>query len=190
MRVMQRWSTGQLRRKHGLQETASRINVNCGVTGDVPSGSVEPKMPMTGSPAAAATCMAPESLPIKIEQAEKIAARSRMDVCPTSEIGRHFIDEQIRAAISFSLGVPKSITSAPHSEIRRSARAANRSGGQHFAAPYEAPGAIAQRHAPSLAPARNKVVSAASRADNGIHTRIGAISPRDSIQPARRINSK
>jgi hypothetical protein len=135
MRVMQRWSTGQLRKKHGLQETGSRISVNCGVKGAVPSGSVGPKMPITGNPIAAATCMAPESLPMKIEQAEKNAARSRMDVCPTSEIGLHFIAERIRAAISFSLGVPKSITSAPHSEIRRSARAANRSGGQHFAAP-------------------------------------------------------
>ncbi len=43
--------------------------------------------------------------------------------------------EQIRAAISFSLGVPKNITSAAHSEIKRSARDANRSGGQHLAAP-------------------------------------------------------
>jgi hypothetical protein len=98
--------------------------------------------------------------------------------------------EQIRAAISFSFGVPKSITSAEHSEIKRSARPANRSGGQHFAAPYEAPGAIAQRQAPAFAPERNNDVSAASRADNGTRTRIGAILPRDSIQPARRINSK
>src|SRR5258708_15662430 len=117
-------------------------------------------MPMTGSPAAAATCMAPESFPIKIEQEEKSAARSRMDVCPTREIGRRFMAEQIRAAVSFSLGVPKSITSAPHSEIRRSARAANRSAGQHFAAPYEAPGAIAQRQAAFFSPACNNEISA------------------------------
>src|SRR5260221_157964 len=147
-------------------------------------------MPMTGSPAAAATCMAPESLPIKIEQVEKRAARSRIDVCPTREIGRHFMAEEIRPATSLSLGVPKSITSALHSEIRRSARAANRSEGQHFAAPYEAPGAIAQRQEPSLAPARNNNASAASRADDGTQSRIGAISPRVPIQPARRINSK
>jgi hypothetical protein len=114
--------------------------------------------------------MAPESLPIKIEQTEKSAARSRMDVCPTSEIGLYFMAEQIREAISFSLGVPKSITSAAHSEIRRSARAANRSGGQHFAAPYEAPGAIAQRQAPAFAPERNNDASADSRADDGIHS--------------------
>jgi hypothetical protein len=134
--------------------------------------------------------MAPESFPIKIEQAEKSAARSRMDVCPTSEIAERFMLEQIREATSFSLGVPKSITSASHSEVRRSARAANRSGGQHFAAPYEAPGAIAQRHAPDLAPARNNDTSAASRNDSATCNRIGVISPRDSIQPAHRANSK
>ncbi len=79
---MQRWSTGQRRRKHGLQETVSRIKVNCSVTGAVPSGSVEPKIPITGRPAAAATCMAPESLPINTEQEANSAARSRMDVSP------------------------------------------------------------------------------------------------------------
>ena len=79
--------------------------------------------------------MAPESLPINTEHAENSAARSRMDVSPTSEMARDFICERIRAAISFSSGVPKNITSAPHSEIRRSASEANRSGGQHFAAP-------------------------------------------------------
>src|SRR5579862_1524258 len=135
IRVMQRWSTGQVRKKHGLQETGSRIKLNCCVTGAVPSGSVEPKIPITGIPAAPATCMAPESFPINIEQAENSDARSRMDVSPAIEIARDFIFPQIRAMICLSSGVPKNITLASHSEIRRSASEANRSSGQHFAAP-------------------------------------------------------
>src|SRR5579862_6095916 len=112
IRVMQRWSTGQVRKKHGLQETGSRIKLNCCVTGAVPSGSVEPKIPITGIPAAAATCMAPESLPIKTEQTENNAASSRMDVFPAREVARDFIAEQICATISRSACVPKNITSA------------------------------------------------------------------------------
>src|SRR5258708_5023739 len=80
----------------------------------------------------------------------------------------------------------KGTRAAEHAEIKRSGRPANRSGGQHLAAPYEGPGAIAQRQAPAFAPERNTDVSAASRADNGTRSRIGAIWPRDSIQPARR----
>src|ERR1700733_5407833 len=64
-RIMQRWSIGQRRRKHGLQYGCCRMIVCRGVTGAVPNGSVGPKIATAGRPTAAATCMAPESLPIK-----------------------------------------------------------------------------------------------------------------------------
>src|SRR3984957_21193450 len=52
IRVMQRWSMGQRRRKHGLQYDCSRTIVWRGGTGAGPNGSAGPKMGTAGSPQA------------------------------------------------------------------------------------------------------------------------------------------
>src|SRR6202790_2162478 len=88
---MQRWSIGQRRRKHGLQKGFSWTIVQRGVIGAVPWGSVGPKMATMGRPTAAATCIAPESLPTKRWQRERRAGRSAVVVLPTRLVDGPFI---------------------------------------------------------------------------------------------------
>ena len=99
-------------------------------------------------PTAPATCIAPASLPINRQHAARSPGSSPISVAPARFIAFPCIACTIRAAISLSCGAPKSITSASNAAIKRSASAAYRSGSQHFADPYAAPGANAIRRAP------------------------------------------
>src|SRR6202049_1741972 len=135
MRVMNQWSMGQRRRKQGLQYGCSRTIVQRGVTGAVPNGSVGPKMATAGSPTAEATCMAPESLPIKTWHCDRRAGRSAMALLPVRSMSARFISEAMANETSVSPGAPKSITSASHCAWSWLANSAKRDGGQHFAEP-------------------------------------------------------
>src|SRR5437762_13930713 len=111
--------------------------LQCGVTGAVPYGSVGPKMASIGRPTAAATCIAPESLPMKRWHCDSSAGRSAIPVFPVRSIGGRLISAAIAAETVASAAVPKRITSAPVSLCKRFATSAKREGGQHFADPYE-----------------------------------------------------
>src|ERR1700722_7128839 len=144
---MQRWSVGHRRKKHGLQYGFSCTIVHFGVTGAVPNGSVGPKIATTGNPTADATCIAPESLPIKSWHRESSAGNSAIAVFPVKSIGFRFIPATIAFETAVSPAVPNKTISASDSAINRFATSANLSGSQHFADPYEAPAPIATRSA-------------------------------------------
>src|SRR5882762_8795317 len=118
-----------------------------GVTGAVPLGSVGPKMATTGRLTAAATCMAPESLPRKRWHWERRAGRSAMEVLPVRLMGARCNSEAIAVETRSSPGVPKRITSASVWESSAFKDLAKRSGGQHLAEPYDAPAPTAMRAA-------------------------------------------
>ena len=120
-----------------------------GVTGAVPNGSVGPKIATTGNPTADATCIAPESFPIKSWHRESSAGNSAIAVFPVKSIGFRFIPATIAVETAISPAVPNKIISASDSAINRFATSANRSGNQHFADPYEAPAPIATRGVPA-----------------------------------------
>src|SRR5213078_4184753 len=137
--------------------------LQCGVTGAVPYGSVGPKMATIGRPTAAATCIAPESLPMKRWHCDSSAGRSAIPVFPVRSIGGRLISAAIAAETVASAAVPKRITSAPVSLCKRFATSAKREGGQHFADPYEAPAPIAVRSAPWRTPYLRRNSSALCR---------------------------
>src|SRR2546421_9255949 len=122
------------------------------VTGAVPNGSVGPNSATTGKPTAAATCIAPESLPTKRWHRDKSAGRAAIAVCPVRSIGGRLISAAIAAETAASAAVPKRITSASISACSRFATSAKREGGQHFADPYDAPAPIAIRSVPLRTP--------------------------------------
>src|ERR1700682_58234 len=111
MRVIQRWSVGHRRRKQGLQYGFSWTIVHRGVTGAVPFGSVGPKIATVGSPTAAATCMAPESFPMKRWHFDSSAGRSAMVVFPVRSMGDPRIWAAMAADTLASAAVPKRMTS-------------------------------------------------------------------------------
>ena len=76
-----------------------------------------------------------------------------MAVLPVRSMGGRCIAAAMAAATVFSAAVPNKTTSASNSSINRLATAANRSGGQHFAEPYEAPAPIATRNVCGRTPA-------------------------------------
>ena len=78
----------------------------------MPRGSVGPKTATTGSPTAAATCIAPESLPMKRWHCESRAGRSAIAVFPVRSIGGCRIPEAIAFETADSAAVPNKITSA------------------------------------------------------------------------------
>src|SRR6266852_1449124 len=127
----------------------------CGVTGAVPSGSVGPKTATTGKPTAAATCIAPESLPRKRWHCERSAGSSAIAVLPVKLIGARFRSLTMASATCDSPGVPNMITSASVFCSSRLIALAKRSGGQHFAEPYDAPAPMARRTALGREPASN-----------------------------------
>src|SRR5216683_7919195 len=122
------------------------------VTGAVPNGSVGPNTATTGRPTAAATCIAPESLPMKRWHRDSSAGRSEIAVFPVRSIGSRLISLEIAVETVASAAVPNRMTSASASDCNRFATSANRDGGQHFADPYEAPAPIAILSAPWRAP--------------------------------------
>src|SRR5581483_9837423 len=67
--VIQRWSIGHSRNKHGLHATGSRTTRLCVPVGPVASSSVAPKIAIVGTPRADAICMGPESFVRKTSQA-------------------------------------------------------------------------------------------------------------------------
>src|ERR1700704_5032360 len=105
--------------------------VHRGVIGAVPYGSVGPKMATTGKPTAAATCIAPESLPINNWQRERSAGSSAIVVLPTKLIDGPVIPAAMASETVRSVGVPKRITSASVRRRKRLTKSAKRSGGQH-----------------------------------------------------------
>src|SRR5690349_13712988 len=133
--LMQRWSVGQRRRKHGLQYGFSCTILKRVVTGAVPKGSVGPKTATTGRPTAAATCMAPESFPTKTWHWDNSPGKSAMEVFPVRSIGACRIPATIAAETGASAAVPKRIISASDADRKRLLSSAKRSGGQHFAEP-------------------------------------------------------
>src|SRR5271154_3049749 len=116
-----------------------------GVTGAVPKGSVGPNTATTGRPTAAATCIAPESFPTNRWHLERSAGKLLIEVFPVRSIGGRCMPAAIADETGASDDVPNRITSAPDSVCSRFASSANRSGGQHFAEPYEAPAPMAIR---------------------------------------------
>src|SRR5258708_36550314 len=108
-----------------------------GVTGAVPNGSVGPKTATTGRPTAAATCMAPESLPMKRWHRDSSAGKSEIAVFPVRSIGSRRISLEIAFETVASAAVPNRRTSASASDCNRFAASAKRDGGQHFADPYQ-----------------------------------------------------
>src|SRR6266852_8673914 len=114
-----------------------------GVTGDVPYGSVGPNTATIGNPTAAATCIAPESLPMKRWHCDRRAARSATVVFPVRSMGVRRISAQMAVEAPASAEVQKRITSASASDCSRFATSAKRGGGQHFADQYEAPAPMA-----------------------------------------------
>jgi hypothetical protein len=170
--------------------------VHFGVTGAVPNGSVGPKIATTGNPTADATCIAPESFPMKSWHRESSAGNSAIAVFPVKSIGGRFIPATIAFETAISPAVPNNIISAPDSSIKRFATSANRSGNQHFADPYEAPAPIATRKAPAPPSPRERTpapISVRSAASAGSRETLSVISlspSTRSTQPARRTNSK
>jgi len=69
-------------------------------------------MATTGKPTAAATCIAPESLPTNSWQRERSAGRAAIAVLPTRLIAGLFIPAAIASEAFCSAAVPKRITSA------------------------------------------------------------------------------
>src|SRR5712692_9902133 len=123
-----------------------------GVTGAVPDGSVGPNTATVGSPTAAATCITPESLPMKRWHWDSSAGRSEIAVFPTRSMGGRRILAEIASETHASAAVPNRMTSASASDCNRFATSANRDGGQHFADPYDAPAPMAILSAPWRAP--------------------------------------
>src|SRR5208337_892286 len=115
MLVMQRWSVGQRRKKHGLQYGLSCTMLLRGVTGAVPSGSVGPKTATTGTPTAAATCIAPESLPRNSWHCERRAGKSPIPVFPVRSTGFFLMPAMMALETPASAAVPNKITSASFS---------------------------------------------------------------------------
>src|SRR5580704_422095 len=126
--------------------------VQRGVTGAVPSGSVGPKIATTGNPTEEATCIAPESLPTKRWHCDRSAGRSAIAVFPVRSIGALCIAAVMAEETGVSATVPNKIIWASDSATKRFATSAKRSGGQHFAEPYEAPAPMATRNLPGCAP--------------------------------------
>src|SRR5712691_2175201 len=86
-----------------------------GVTGDVPYGSVGPNTATIGKPTAAATCIAPESLPMKRWHCDRRAARSATVVFPVRSMGVRRISAQMAVEAPASAEVPKTETRSYHS---------------------------------------------------------------------------
>src|SRR5262249_9546624 len=137
--------------------------VHLGVTGTVPLGSVGPKIVTIGNPTAPATCIAPESFPMNSEQRESSAGKSAVLVFPVKSIGLFFNPAIIAFETATSIAVPNRTTSTSLFSVRRFSVSANRSGGQHFAEPYEAPAPTAIRILPDRTPAATSTSSAARR---------------------------
>src|SRR6266853_2931581 len=156
-----------------------------GVTGAVPNGSVGPNTATTGRPTAAATCMAPESLPMKRWHRDSSAGRSEIAVFPVRSIGGRRISPEIAVETVASPAVPNRITPAFASDCNRFATSANRDGGQHFADPYEAPAPIAMRTAPWRTPELLRNSSALRLFSSGVRRLMYDASGTDSSHPAR-----
>src|SRR5260370_33682726 len=77
-----------------------------GVTGAVPNGSVGPNTATPGRPTAAATCMAPESLPMKRWHWGSSAGRAEIAVFPVILIGGQRISPEIAVQTGASAAGP------------------------------------------------------------------------------------
>ncbi len=106
-----------------------------------------------------------------------------MVVWPEKLTGLCRMRAAMRSVVSRSETVPKSITSASQSAIKRSPSSAKRSGGQHFAEPYAAPGPKAIRNFPLRAPAACNLSRAVSIAAGAMGNRISSICGKASIHP-------
>ena len=161
-----------------------------GVTGAVPSGSVGPNTATIGRPTAAATCIAPESLPIKRWHCEKSAGKSAMAVFPVRSMGGLCISAEIACETLASAAVPKRMTFASIRDCSPFAISANRRGGQHFADPYDAPAPMAIRSTPWRAPHLDRNSAALRLFSSGTFKSMNDSSCTEANQPARRSNSK
>src|SRR5215470_6509323 len=103
-----------------------------GVTGAVPWGSVGPNTATTGSPTAAATCIAPESLPINRWHCDSKPGKSPIVVFPVRSMGARLMLADIALVTSASDGVPNRMTSQSVFDCSRFARSPNLAGGQHL----------------------------------------------------------
>ena len=87
-RVMQRWSMGHSRFRHGLHSTGSRTTRASGPVGPVAISSVAPKIATVGTPSAEAMCIAPESLVKYTRHAAANSINSASEVSPAKFLGR------------------------------------------------------------------------------------------------------
>src|SRR5437660_12575272 len=81
-RVMQRWSIGHSRSKHGLHSTACLTTRVRGPYGPVTVSSVEPKIATVDTPSAAAMCIGPESFVIINDDSANTPISASKDVLP------------------------------------------------------------------------------------------------------------
>ena len=90
MLVMQRWSIGHSRSRHGRHRawptTIAATRPDGWGSGEVARSLVGPKIAVTGTPTAAATCIAPESLDTTASQRVKTPASVSRSVRPPRSI--------------------------------------------------------------------------------------------------------
>src|SRR6266481_339565 len=94
-RVMQRWSIGHSRSKHGLHSTACLTTRVLGPYGPVTVSSVEPNIASVDTPSAAAMCMGPESFVIINDDSANRPISVSNDVFPLKTAAAVIIRSQI-----------------------------------------------------------------------------------------------
>src|SRR4051812_45852811 len=137
---MQRWSMGHSRKRHGRQNTSRRIRSTPAATpgppGDVTRSSVGPKIAVSGTPSAAATCIAPESLDTNAAHRAMTPTSCRSVVRPTRSTNGvpGGSNDSIARAVSRSAAAPTMTAVAPWA-ASRAITWATRSGGHSLAWP-------------------------------------------------------
>ncbi len=154
-RVMQRWSIGHSRSRHGAHSAPRAPAERDPQTGAVSRQSVEPKTATSGVPRAAARCIGPESL----------VSSSRSSAQDADEIGeRRLAAQHARGPPSMRRRSPRRAAARPREPtiatrvpVRRAttaAAAAKRSGIQRLAVPKAAPGLMPIQGPPRRGAAR------------------------------------
>ncbi len=141
--------------RHGMDDQLARSHPACG-NGAVSCSLVGPKIAASGTPTAAATCIAPESFDTHASASAMTPASDSRLVRPHRSSTR---DRSLSGTISAMARVvspseplPTSAHCAPRSVMRVVANSAKCRGNQRFAVPYAAPGANTTRGAPSSHP--------------------------------------
>src|SRR6185503_5443929 len=148
---------------HGRHHTGLVSTTCASPSGRVAFSLVGPNTAVTLAPAAAARCIAPESLVTRPRQIVITPASAGRSVWPTmsSTAGNARL---ISIAVGASAELPTSTQATP-SAASSDASSAKYAGGQRFAPPYAAPGASAINGVVPFHPAISRMRPAASRAD-------------------------